>query len=462
MLRLLGHGIGVISLAAASVLLLRHLGVVRFGHYVTVMSIVAVASAVADAGLAVVGSRELALRPAGEERRRLIGNILGLRMLIAPLGVVGGAIFALLAGYSDAMVIGTLLAGVGLMLVTWQSSFVLGPIVELRNGRVTANEIVKQLTTVLGIAALVVAGATLTPFLAVPIAVGVVAVALSPVVLGRQALVRPRFDRDAWRMLVRQVLPVATVYVLATLYLRLVVVLMSLIATDYQTGLFGTSLRILETLIQIPTLLAGIALPLLTAAARDDHERLRYALQRISEVAIVAGALVVVVTVLAAETIVVVLGGEEFRPAAGVLRIQSVALLGVFLSQFWSAALIALHRQRELIGVNAAALVSLGVFAGVLIPFGGAKGGATVTVLGEAVLCGLLLWRLRRTGTPGQLRFGFVWRVLLAVAAGLAPLLIPELWVPAATALGVLLFAGAVVILRLVPEELLTALRRWR
>ena len=270
-LRVAGHGVGVLALSVASVLLLRHLGVVRFGEYVTVMAIVAVASTVADAGLAVVGSRELTLRDVGAPRRRLLGNILGLRLVIAPLGVAGGVVFAMLAGYPDYMVVGALLAGAGLMLTTWQSSWVLMPVVELRNGRVTAVEVAKQLSTVVGIAVLVAAGALLTPFFAVPIAVGLLIVALSPALLGRGALAAPHFDRDVWRRLVREALPVAASYVLATLYLRLVVVLMSLIASGYQTGLFGTSLRIVETLIQIPTLLAGIALPLLTAAARDDH-----------------------------------------------------------------------------------------------------------------------------------------------------------------------------------------------
>ena len=102
------------------------------------------------------------------------------------------------------------------------------------------------------------------------------------------------------------------------------------------------------------------------------------------------------------------------------------------------------------------------MFAGVLIPLWGAKGGAAATVLGEATLCALLLWRLRRTGTPGELRFGFVWRVLLATALGLAPALIPGLWVPAATLLGVLVFLGAAVVLKLVPEELPAALRARR
>ncbi|MDA0185149.1 polysaccharide biosynthesis C-terminal domain-containing protein [Solirubrobacter phytolaccae] len=461
-MRIAGFAVGTVLLAAASVLLLRHLGVVAFGQYVTVMSVVTVASVVADAGLSAVGSRELALRAPGPERRALLANMLGIRMLITPLGVVGAVVFSLLAGYPKEMVIGTLLAGAGLTLTVWQGTLLLLPVVELKNGRVTAVEVTKQVVTVIGIAALVAAGAALTPFFAVPIALGVILIVTTPLLLGRGTLVLPRRNLELWRTLLRESLPVAAAFVLVTLYLRIVVVLMSLISSGYETGLFSTSFRILETLIQAPMLLAGIALPLLTAAARDDHERLRNALQRITQVGLTCAALAVVVTVLAADTIVTVLGGEEYEAAGIVLQIQVCALFGIFLSQFWNSALIALHQQRDLIVVNAIALVGLGVLAGVLIPLWGAKGGALATVLGDLLLAGLLLWRLRTAGTPGELRFGFLWRLLAITAVALAPGLIPGLWEPAAAALGFALFIGAAIVLKMVPEELPAALRARR
>ena len=72
--------LGVVS----ALILLRHLGVVDFGRYGTVMALIAIASGLADAGLTVVGSRELALRAPGEERRRLVGMMIGLRCCSRP------------------------------------------------------------------------------------------------------------------------------------------------------------------------------------------------------------------------------------------------------------------------------------------------------------------------------------------------------------------------------------------
>ena len=57
----------------------------------------------------------------------------------------------------------------------------------------------------------------------------------------------------------------------------------------------------MEALIVIPVLVANVALPLLTAAARDNLDRLRYALAGLAEGAVIAGVLVALVTFRAAE-----------------------------------------------------------------------------------------------------------------------------------------------------------------
>jgi O-antigen/teichoic acid export membrane protein len=77
---------------ASSVVLLRHLGVADFGRYGTVIALVGIATGLADAGLNVTGSRELSLLPPGERRRRLLGALLGARLLLlvgAGLAAVG-------------------------------------------------------------------------------------------------------------------------------------------------------------------------------------------------------------------------------------------------------------------------------------------------------------------------------------------------------------------------------------
>src|SRR5690349_18552580 len=117
---------------ATAALLLRHLGVAESGRYVTVISLLAIAVAVADIGLNVSGSRWLALR-APADRAQLIGNILGQRMVLMPVALLLVIAFAVLAGYPSRMLAGTVLAGAGFLLVALANALLLGLTVELRN-----------------------------------------------------------------------------------------------------------------------------------------------------------------------------------------------------------------------------------------------------------------------------------------------------------------------------------------
>ena len=108
----------------------------------------AIVSGITDAGLTAVGARELALREPGESRRRLLENLIGLRLILTPVGVVGAVLFALLAGYDRTLVIGTVLAGVGLVSIKTQATLMLPLSVELRIFQITVAELLKQAVAV--------------------------------------------------------------------------------------------------------------------------------------------------------------------------------------------------------------------------------------------------------------------------------------------------------------------------
>jgi O-antigen/teichoic acid export membrane protein len=452
-----GIALGVITAS----LLLRHLGVDESGRYVTVTSLVAIATTIADAGLNVTGSRDLALAPPNR-RRELIGNLLGLRLMIAPVGLVAVVGFAAAVGYPERMVVGTLLAGAGMFVVAALDALLLPLIVDLRNGRLAAMDLVKQVVSVTCVALLVAAGAKLTPFFAVQIVIAAAAVAAAPVLAGRGVFVAPRFDRGVQRALIYGALPVAAAFVLGQIYFRVVMLVMSLVSTPYQTGLFGGSLRATESLAMAAVMIAGIALPLLTAAGRDDHERMRYALQRLSDVAVIIGVGVILVTARAAPWVMSVIGGHQFRAAGAVLRIQVAALMFIGLSQIWGAALIALHRQRELIITNAAALIGVAIFAAILVPAFGAQGGAVSTVVGDGLLAALVLWRLYRSTDRVRLHAGLLWKLAVATAVAVVPLLITGVPDVVAAALSGVLYLGVGQAIGLLPKELPEAFSRRR
>jgi O-antigen/teichoic acid export membrane protein len=457
--RVTGNGAGIVVGLGTATLLLRHLGVGESGRYVTVMALVAIAASIVDIGLNVSASRELALRE-HEGRQKLLANVLGQRLWVTPIALLAIVAFALLAGYPSSMRLGAVLAGLGLYVVAISDALLLPLTVQLRNAGLAFVDFLRQVVALAWVALLVALGAGLTPFFAGLLVAGLAVVAVVPWLAGREVFVAPRLDRAEQRALLRRALPLAAALVLGQIYFRLVILLMSLVSDPRQTGYFGGSLRAMEALVNIPILVAGVALPVLATAARDDRGRLRYAVEGLSEGAVIAGVLVVLVAVRAAEPVMAIVGGHAFRPSGAVLRIQTGALLFGALVQIWAVCLVAVGRQRDLILTNALGLIGLFIFAAVLVGPFGARGGAAATVLGDMLLAALIYRRLRACDVRVALRPAFLGRVALAAAVAALALVLPLPGLLAAGLAGVL-FLGVGQLIGMVPGEVRDALALW-
>jgi len=454
-------GFGVVNLlgVVSSLILLRHLGVVDFGRYGTVLALIAIASGLADAGMTVVGSRELALRAPGEDRRRLVALLVSLRVVLAVAFVAFAVVVAVAAGYDSAMLAGVGLAGVGAILLAVQVTIALPLSVELRNARLTVSEIVKQVILVAGVAVCALLDAPLVWFFAVQVAIGIGALAVLPLLLGREAIVAPRWDFAEIRAFARKALPVAAALVLTVAYVRLLVVLCSLLTNDYQTGLFVTSARIVEMLGGVALLISGVILPVAAVAARDNRGRLEYVLGRTTEVSLMLGMLIALVFVLAAEPVVVLLGGDAFREAGPVLQLQAPAVLTIFLVQAWAAFLVADDHRRDLFRCVVVGLVALIVAGVVLIPIADAKGAAIAAVAADVAYATAVFIAIRRLpGRPVPVHRRFLARILAVFAAAVAAgLIVPGGDVVEATTAAVVFTFGCGA-LRLVPVDVWSAL----
>lgn len=453
--RAAGYGLGVLLTAVASVLLLRHLGVREFGRYMTVASLVAMVSGLTDAGLTAVGGRDLALRPHGQQRQRLLANLLGLRLALTPLGVLAATGFALAVGYSRTLVTGTVLAGAGLILASCQATMTLPLSVELRIGRLTVGDLIKQAVTLLGIAILVAAGAGLLPFFALTIGVAAISVAMTPFLLARGSFVwRPAFDRSEWRTLIRETLPLAASVVMGVFYFRMLVVLMSLLASAAATGFFATSFRIVDMLYAVSALISTTVLPVLAIAAAD-RTRLDYILERLTEVALIAACYLALMVAIVAEPAISLLGGQAYRAAAPVLRIEVFALIPVFLAHEWQVGLISMRRRSALVIASGISLAVVLVLGFALIPRFGAQGAAVAAVAAEIAFAASLLVILVRSGQAMPLRIQFVSKLAVASALGTGAVFIPGMPAVAAAAVGTVAYIGTLGITRAIPSEVI-------
>jgi len=451
-LRVVSFAAGSLFAIAAGAILFRHLGVVDTGRYTTALSLGALVTGFTDLGLTAVGIRELATHE-GEQRARLARNLLGIRLALTIVGVALVTAFAFIA-YGALLGVGVLITGAGVLVANVQATLAVPLMAGLRLGWVSALDFGRALVATAVIVGFVLLGANLLPFLMAP-AIAAVCVLVPTALLVRSDIpLRPAFELQRWRALLGPVLTYSIAVAAATLYFRIAVVLVSLLASGVQLGYFSLSFRIVEALFVIPGLLVGAAFPIFARAARDDPARLGYALSRVFEVSLIVGAWTALALAIGAPLAVELIGGERFAPAAPILAIQGLAVGATFVNAVWGYGMLSQHLHRTILLFSLASLPVVTITVAVLVKLDGARGAAIGTAaveVGIAIVGGILLVHDRPHLRP---RLAVVPKVALASLLGASPMLIDGLPVLARLALSSAIYGVVLLAVRAYPEEL--------
>jgi O-antigen/teichoic acid export membrane protein len=381
-------------------LLVRHLGDAEFGRYSTALAVVAIVGGLTEGGVNTVALREMSALRDPAQARRLMSDLLGLRILLSAAGVAIGVAFAAVAGYGGGLALGVFFAGVGLMLAATQGLLSVVLQSRLRFGWAALIELTRGVAGIGLIVVFVLTDQGTIEFLAAAVPAGALALILTvPLVRGQTSL-RPAFAPRRWMPLLREVMIVALAVAVYALYFRITLLVTSLVSSAEQTGYFAISFRLMEALIGIPALLIGAAFPIISRAARDDRERFEYATSRIYELALFLGGLLALGLLLSAPFAIQLLVGTSHHPSVEVLQIQSVALVAGFVVSATSFPLLGMHRHRDVLVACSISLVLAAVLALVLAPAHGAVGAAIAADVADFTLAVTLTVMLLRRGGP--------------------------------------------------------------
>ncbi len=458
-LRMASYLVAMMLSLASVPFMIRHLGATQYGHFVTVTSIIFIIGGVTEAGLTNLGTREYVVLQ-GAARERFLRNLVGLRLVLTIAGVGIAVAFAALTGAGHAVVAGTAIAGLGLLLALTQSTYGVTLSAQLRFGWISALELIKNASISVSTIAFVLAGTGLIPFFFASVIGGFTMLMVTLVILRREAGLLPSIDLPEWRQILRDVLPYALAAAVGLIYFRLAIILMSYIASSSETGYYGAAYRIVETVGVIPWLLVSSGFPILARAARDDDARLRYALQKLFDVSLLTGTWIAICLAVGAHFAVEVVAGPGFDPSVVVLRLLAMCLLSSFLVATWSYALLSLKRFRQLLVANAVAAATAAVLTFSLVPSLGAKGAALATFGAEASLAAGYLVALARTDRTLLPKLGEIPRLAPAVVGATAAGFLVPLPDVAAVVVATLVYFGLAFALRAVPPELLNAALR--
>ena len=456
----LGSYAGVVALSLIPVALLtRYLGPARFSQYTTVISLVTVVATVTDVGMSNLAIRDYATleRATREERMQ---DLLGLRVALTVCGLVLAVVFAALAGYDPALLAGTIVASLATVALVLQHTLSIPLAAELRLGSLSLLDLLRQALTVIALVALVLLKAGLFPLLAVTLFVYILLLPLTAALVRGQISLRMQLRPRVWASLLKVTVSFSLATAVGAIYVYTAQILTSLMASPHQSGLFAAAFRVFIATATVPGLLAGGALPLLARTARNDRERLSYALQRVFEASLILGVAAALGIATGAPFIIAVVAGPKYAAAAGALRLLGLALAASFLVAGWGFALVSLERYRGLLLVNAAAFLVSGGLTLLLAGPHGAQGVGLAMLCSEVTLAAGYLLVLVRGHRELRPRLTVVPKVALAATPAVVLALVLGLGSFLRTVLVLLVYGLLIAATRTIPREVIELIPR--
>jgi O-antigen/teichoic acid export membrane protein len=271
--------------------------------------------------------------------------------------------------------------------------------------------------------------------------------------------IRLSFDWHAWRELFAETSLYAIAMSIGAIYFYVTVLVMSLIASAGQTGLFATSFRVTQVALGIPVLLLTAIFPLMSREQTAHEAGAGDMFGKVFTVAVICGVWMSLTMALGASFIIDLIAGSKGRGAVPVLQIQAAVITVSFISISSSMGLVSLRRYRPMMLASFSALLVNVALALALVPALGARGGALADVITEALVAIGVTAVLMRAVPGHQIKASVVPPVLLASGLAATVLLLPVgaiLRVVGAT----IIYFGVLLVAHAIPAELTAAARR--
>lgn len=238
--------------------------------------------------------------------------------------------------------------------------------------------------------------------------------------------VRPAFDMVYWKQIFVQTWPMAVVLILSLIYFRIDTLMLSLMKTSTDVGIYGPPYKVLEMLMLLPTMFMGNVFPIISLYIHTRDNRLSGAIQKSFDFLLIIAVPITLVIIFVAQPIIKLVAGNDFViaqtvnpifgiPATSVLALQ-ILIIAVgfsFISHIFNYLIIALGKQSKLILPNIILVIFNIGLNFYLIPHYSYIGAAAATVLTE-ILVLTFTWWVARKNVELNLNLNIVWKTGLA------------------------------------------------
>ncbi|MFA4941374.1 MAG: flippase [Patescibacteria group bacterium] len=374
----------ILGLVAVAIMT-RYLGRTGFGEYTTIITFLSFFGILIDFGLTLV-TVQMISRP-GVDEKKILDNLFGLRLTSAVIFLALAPLAIIFFPYSYDIKIGAAIAAFSFLFAALNQVFVGLFQIKLKMDKVSIAEVASRIVLVIGV---LVAAKMDKGLLGIVSAMAFSSAAsffLHWIFSRRYVHVGIGFDWILWKEIIKKSWPLAVTIIFNLVYLKADTLILSLIKSQGDVGVYGAAYKVIDVLVTVPFMFAGIVLPILTINwVTGDEKSFKRVLQKSFDFMVILAVPLIVGTQFLAKEIMTLVAGQEFSDSGRILRILVLAAGAIFLGSMFSHAIIAVDKQKKIIG--AYFFTSLTALAGYLIfiPRFSYIGAAWMTIYSEVII----------------------------------------------------------------------------
>ncbi|MFC1678404.1 flippase [Patescibacteria group bacterium] len=398
--KVIATALGLIAIAFIT----RYLGQEGFGEYTTIMTFLSFFGIIADLGLTLV-TVQMISRP-DVDQNKILGNLLGLRLVSAIIFLGLAPLVVLFFPYDPIIKIGIAITTLSFLFIALNQILVGLFQKNLRLDKVSIAEVAGRVILVAAVFLVIKYGYGLIGIMVATVLAGGVNFLLHYIFSRQFARITLLFDIKVWKKIISLSWPLALTIIFNLIYLKTDTLLLSLIKRPSEIGLiaevgiYGAAYKVIDVLITFPFMFAGIILPILTARwALKDLDSFKTILQKSFDILIIIAIPLVIGTQLLAREVMVLVAGEEFAVSGPILQVLILAAFFIFLGNIFAHAIIAIDKQKKIIGAYCFTAITAVIGYFVVIPRFSYFGAAWVTIYSEAAIALasiFLIWKFTR------------------------------------------------------------------
>jgi O-antigen/teichoic acid export membrane protein len=337
----------VLGLLAVAIMT-RYLGNEGFGQYTTIITFAFIFSIIADLGLTLVTSQMINQPQVNQQK--VLNNLFGFRLLSAIVIILFAPIAVQFFPYAPMIKLGVLIVSFSFFFLSLNQVFVGLFQKELRTDKMALAEIIGRAAMVIGVFFAMIFDWGLVGMLWAVVLTNLVQFVAHYLFSRQFVKINLEFDWEVWKEIMHRSWPLFLTTAFNLIYLKADILLLSLFKNQVDVGIYGAAYKVVDVLVTLPFMFAGILLPLFVSHWANNNKQQYFLL---FQKAFDATAIVVIPLMVGgyflADPIMALIAGNDFIASGPVLKILILAIGAVFFSALFTHVMVSFERQKKLI-----------------------------------------------------------------------------------------------------------------